>query len=191
IPVPADPAAPPPAETDPGPDADAASADVPAPTLLTGMLTAVAAGGFVGWALLPLSVSVAGLLLFAVAAVATTLWSGVAFLRRDRPTGVLAEESYLMGVTGLTRPVAAALSFDGLPAFLAQPGAVFVAFIVAIVAAGVLLAAGWRLDTHARRPASGRCAGGSAGGWHASGPRTARSERVQPAWSPHRSPERQ
>lgn len=125
--------------------------DVPTPTLLMGMLTAVAAGGFVGWALLPLSTPVAGLPLYAVAAVATTLWSGIAFLRRKLPTGVLAEGFYLMGITVLARPVSVALALDGLPAFLADPGAVLMTFIVAAVVASLLLVAGWRLDTHARK----------------------------------------
>ncbi|WP_254822118.1 hypothetical protein [Haloglomus halophilum] len=125
--------------------------DVPTPTLLMGILTAVAAGGFVGWALLPLSTPVAGLPLYAVAAVATTLWSGIAFLRRKLPTGVLAEGFYLMGVAVLARPVSVALALDGLPAFLADPGAVFMTFIVAAVFATLLLVAGWRLDTHARK----------------------------------------
>lgn len=125
--------------------------DVPTPTLLMGMLTAVAAGGFVGWALLPLSTPVAGLPLYAVAAVATTLWSGIAFLRRKLPTGVLAEGFYLMGIAVLARPVSVALALDGLPAFLADPGAVLMTFIVAAVVASLLLVAGWRLDTHARK----------------------------------------
>jgi len=125
--------------------------DVPTPTLLMGMLTAVAAGGFVGWALLPLSTPVAGLPLYAVAAVATTLWAGIAFLRRKLPTGVLAEGFYLMGVAVLARPVSVALALDGLPEFLADPGAVFMTFIVAAVVASLLLVAGWRLDTHARK----------------------------------------
>lgn len=133
------------------PASESETGDVPTPTLLMGMLTAVAAGGFVGWALLPLPVTVAGLPLYAVAAVATTLWSGISFLRRTLPTGVLAEGFYLMGVAVLTRPVAVAVSLDGLPAFLAEPGAVFVSFIVALVVASVLFVAGWRLDTHARK----------------------------------------
>ncbi|WP_276261288.1 hypothetical protein [Haloglomus litoreum] len=132
-------------------ESDADSSDVPAPTLLMGMLTAVAAGGFVGWALLPVPMTVAGLPLYAVAAVATTLWSGVSFLRRTLPTGVLAEGFYLMGVAVLVRPVALVLAIDGLPAFLKQPGAVLVSFLVGLVVATVLFGFGWRLDTHARR----------------------------------------
>lgn len=127
------------------------SSDVPAPTVLMGMLTAVATGGFVGWALLPLSTTVAGLPLYAVAAVATTLWAGVSFLRRELATGVLAEGFYLMGVAVLVRPVATTLALEGLPAFLDQPGAVLIGSIVAVVVATLLLAAGWRLDTHARK----------------------------------------
>jgi hypothetical protein len=138
-------------DADPEPGASDGSGAVPVPTLLAGMLTAVAAGAFVGWALLPLSTTVAGLPLYAVAAVATTLWSGLSFLRRALPTGVLAEGFYLMGVAVLTRPVAVALSLDGLPGFLAGPGAVFASVMLAGVVAGVLLAAGWRLDTHARK----------------------------------------
>lgn len=126
-------------------------ADIPAPTLLVGLLTAVAAGVSVGWALAPLSTTVAGLPLYAVVAVATTLWSGIAFLRRKLPTGVLAEGFYLMGVAVLGRPIAVALSLDGLPAFLEQPGAVFATFTVAIVVATLLVLVGWRLDTHARK----------------------------------------
>jgi hypothetical protein len=137
--------------SDPEMAAEGDESDVPTPTLLMGMLTAVAAGGFVGWALLPLSTPVAGLPLYAVAAVATTLWSGIAFLRRKLPTGVLAEGFYLMGVAVLVRPVSVALALDGLPAFLADPGAVFMTFIVAAVFAVLLLGAGWRLDTHARK----------------------------------------
>jgi hypothetical protein len=133
------------------PESDADTSDVPTPTLLMGMLTALAAGGFVGWALLPVPATVAGLPLYAVAAVATTLWSGVSFLRRTLPAGVLAEGFYLMGVAVLARPVAVAVSIDGLPAFLAQPGAVLVTFVVALVVATVLFGFGWRLDTHARR----------------------------------------
>lgn len=133
------------------PTTEADPSDVPTPTLLMGMLTAVAAGGFVGWALLPLPVTVAGVPLFAAAAVATTLWSGISYLRRELPTGVLAEGFYLMGIAVLARPVALASSLDGLPAFLDDPGAVFVTFTVALVVAGMLFAAGWRLDTHARK----------------------------------------
>lgn len=132
-------------------ESDIDPSDVPTPTLLMGMLTALAAGGFVGWALLPVPMTVAGVPLYAVAAVATTLWSGVSFLRRTLPAGVLAEGFYLMGVAVLARPVAVALSIDGLPAFLAQPGAVLVTFVVALVVATLLFGFGWRLDTHARR----------------------------------------
>jgi hypothetical protein len=132
-------------------EAEEALAEVPAPTLFVGMVTALAAGGFVGWALLPLSAEVAGLPLYAVAAVATTLWSGVSFLRRELPTGVLAEGFYLMGIAVLVRPVAVTLALEGLPAFIDRPGSVLVGSIVAIVVAVLLLAAGWRLDTHARK----------------------------------------
>lgn len=137
--------------SDPSPEAEEDGSDVPTPTLLMGMLTAVAAGGFVGWALLPLSFTVAELPLYAVAAVATTLWSGISFLRRKLPTGVLAEGFYLMGFAVVARPVSIALSLDGLLAVMDQPGAVFMGSIVALVVAGILLAAGWRLDTHARK----------------------------------------
>jgi hypothetical protein len=136
---------------DPGSGDGEDQSDVPAPTLLMGMLTAVAAGGFVGWALLPLSTPVAGLPLYAVAAVATTLWSGISFLRRKLPTGVLAEGFYLMGVAVLARPVSVTASLDGLSAFLDDPGAVFMTAVVAAVVASLLVAAGWRLDTHARK----------------------------------------
>jgi MFS superfamily sulfate permease-like transporter len=138
------------ADPDPEPGPTDGSGAVPVPTLLAGMLTAVAAGAFVGWALLPLSTTVAGLPLYAVAAVVTTLCSGLSFLRRELPTGVLAEGFYLMGAAMLTRPVAVALSLDGLPGFQARPGALLASVVVAVVA-GVLLAVGWRLDTHARR----------------------------------------
>jgi hypothetical protein len=124
--------------------------DVPTPTLLMGALTAVATGGFVAWALLPLPYTVAGLPAYAVAAVATTLWSGIAFLRRALPTGVLAEGFYLMAVAVLMRPVAVSLSVDGVPAALRQPGGAFASTVVALVVAGVLLVAGWRLDARAQ-----------------------------------------
>jgi hypothetical protein len=140
------------AGADPGPGGNAGDdGDVPAPTLLMGMLTAVAAGGFVAWALLPLGTTVAGLPLYAVAAVATTLWSGISFLRRTLATGVLAEGFYLMTVAVLVRPAAVFVSLDGLPGFIDQPAGLFVSFLVAAVVAGVLLVAGWRLDTRARK----------------------------------------
>lgn len=140
------------AGADPSPAGDAGDdEDVPAPTLLMGMLTAVAAGGFVAWGLLPLQTTVAGLPLYAVAAVATTLWSGISFLRRKLAMGVLAEGFYLMSVAMLGRPVAVLVSLDGPPAFLDQPAGLFVSALVAVVVAGVLLVAGWRLDTRARK----------------------------------------
>lgn len=125
--------------------------EVPAPTLLTGMATAVAAGAFVGWALLPLPTTVAGRPLFAVAAVATTLWAGLSFLRRRLPSGVLAEGFYLMGLAVLARPGAVLVSGPDPTTGLAGPGGAFVTALVALVVAGVLLTAGWRLDTRARK----------------------------------------
>lgn len=127
------------------------AADVPAPTLLTGMATAVAAGAFVGWALLPLQTTVASLPVFAVVAVATTLWSGISFLRRRLPTGVLAEGFYLMGVAVVARPTALLAAAAEPATFATGFGGAFVTGLVALVVAGVLLAAGWRLDTHARK----------------------------------------
>jgi hypothetical protein len=124
----------------------AVASEVPAPTLLTGMLTAVATGALVGWALYPVSTTVAGAPLFAVAAVATTLWAGLAFLRRALPSGVLADGFYLMAVAVLARPAAVAAVTDG-PMGL---GRTFLTVLVSVVVAGVLGGVGWRLDTRAR-----------------------------------------
>lgn len=124
----------------------ATTSEVPAPTLLTGLLTAVATGTLVGWALSPVSTTVAGVPLFAVVAVATTLWGGLAFLRRALPSGVLADGFYLMAVAVITRPVAVAVVTDG-PVGL---GRTFLTVLVAVVVAGALGGVGWRLDTRAR-----------------------------------------
>lgn len=125
-------------------------ADVPAPTLLTGLLTAAVAGGFVAWALLPVPTAVAGLPLFAVAAVATTLWAGVAFLLRRLPSGVLADGFYLMAAAVLLRPAAVAFGAGGLDT-AAGMGETFLAVLVSVVVAGALGTVGWGLDTRARK----------------------------------------